>query len=137
MQELPSDNTTCCTPQMRRLAKSRHTIRARVMASQLATAGGEKLMLLYKSRSLWVRILGPRATDSPRVRVTHVRHCWCVTPPVCTKTCLNYASIQYVLLHFRRAWYESTANMGSYEPEDDGLSNESGYMWDNPRHRSL
>ncbi len=46
--------------QMSRLAKARHPGRARAVVAGLATLGGERLTLVYKSRSLWVRMLRQR-----------------------------------------------------------------------------
>ncbi len=43
--------------QMTRLAKARHPGRARAVVGGLATLGSERLTLIYKSRSLWVRML--------------------------------------------------------------------------------
>jgi hypothetical protein len=60
---------------MRRLAKGKHAVRAKVVASQLATTGSEKLMMLYKNRSLWVSILAHRRNDSPKVSNGHLWHC--------------------------------------------------------------
>ena len=43
--------------QMTRLARARHPAPARAVVAGLTTVGGEQLTLVYKSRSLWVRLL--------------------------------------------------------------------------------